>query len=169
MVFAQLTWREGLRDIVTCLNTRPEAIYHLGFREPLARSTLAEANGQRDWRLWEELAKGLMRQARTLYTGEDFGLDLENTVYALDSMTIDLSLTLFPWADFRTTKAGVKMHTQLDLRGPIPTCMQVTNARQHNVPWLDELTLEPGLFTSWIAARWIFSVWAAGRQQVHSL
>jgi hypothetical protein len=146
MVFAQLTWREGLRDIVTCLNASPEALYHLGFRAPLARSTLAEANEQRDWRLWEDLAKGLMRQARTLYAGEDLGLDLENTVYALDSTTIDLSLTLFPWADFRTTKAGVKMHTQLDLRGPIPTCIHVTNARQHDVLWLDELILEPGAF-----------------------
>ena len=146
MVFAQLTWREGLRDIVTCLNARPEALYHLGFSEPLARSTLAEANEQRDWRLWEDLAKGLMSKARTLYAGEDLGLDLENTVYALDSTTIDLSLTLFPWADFRQTKAGVKMHTQLDLRGPIPTCIHVTNARQHDVRWLDELIFEPGAF-----------------------
>jgi hypothetical protein len=146
MVFAQLTWREGLRDIVTCLNARPEALYHLGFCEPVARATLAEANEQRDWRLWEDLAKGLISQARTLYAGEDLGLDLENTVYALDSTTIDLSLTLFPWADFRRTKAGVKIHTQPDLRGPIPTCIHVTNARQHDVLWLDELVLEPGAF-----------------------
>jgi hypothetical protein len=146
MVFAQLTWREGLRDIVTCLNARPEALYHLGFREPVARATLAEANEQRDWRLWEDLAKGLISQARALYAVEDLGLDLENTLYALDSTTIDLSLTLFPWADFRRTKAGVKIHTQLDLRGPIPTCIHVTNARQHDVLWLDELVLEPGAF-----------------------
>ena len=146
MVFAQLTWREGLRDIVTCLNARPEALYHLGFREPVARATLAEANEQRDWRLWEDLAKGLISQARTLYAGEDLGLDLEHTIYALDSTTIDLSLTLFPWADFRQTKAGVKIHTQLDLRGPIPTCIHVTNARQHDVLWLDERVLEPGAF-----------------------
>jgi hypothetical protein len=146
MVFAQLTWREGLRDIVTCLNARPEALYHLGFRESVARATLAEANEQRDWRLWEDLAKGLISQARTLYAGEDLGLDLEHTVYALDSTTIDLSLTLFPWADFCRTKAGVKIHTQLDLRGPIPTCIHVTNARQHDVLWLDELVLEPGAF-----------------------
>ena len=146
MVFAQLTWREGLRDIATCLNARPEALYHLGFREPVARATLAEANEQRDWRLWEDLAKGLISQARTLYAGEDLGLDLEHTLYALDSTTIDLSLTLFPWADFRRTKAGVKIHTQLDLRGPIPTCIHVTNARQHDVLWLDELVLEPGAF-----------------------
>lgn len=146
MVFAQLTWREGLRDIVTCLNARPEALYHLGFGEPVARATLAEANEQRDWRLWADLAKGLISQARTLYAGEDLGLDLEHTLYALDSTTIDLSLTLFPWADFRRTKAGVKIHTQLDLRGPIPTCIHVTNARQHDVLWLDELFLEPGAF-----------------------
>jgi Domain of unknown function (DUF4372) len=143
MVFAQLTWREGLRDIATCLNAKPEALYHLGFHEPVAKSTLADANEQRDWRLWEDLAKKLMGQARTLYVGEDLGLELENTVYALDSTTIDLSLTLFPWADFRRTKAGIKMHTQLDLRGPIPTCIYITNARQHDVRWLDELVFEP--------------------------
>ena len=146
MAFAQLTWREGLRDIATCLNAKPEALYHLGFREPVAKSTLAEANEQRDWRLWEDLAQHLMRKARTLYAGEDLGLELENTVYALDSTTIDLSLTLFPWADFRRTKAGIKMHTQVDLRGPIPTCLHITNARQHDVRWLDELLFEPGAF-----------------------
>jgi hypothetical protein len=146
MAFAQLTWREGLRDIATCLNAKPEALYHLGFREPVAKSTLADANEQRDWRLWEELAKGLMRKARALYAGEDLGLELENTVYALDSTTIDLSLTLFPWADFRRTKAGIKMHTQIDLRGPIPTCIHITGARQHDVLWLDQLLFEPGAF-----------------------
>lgn len=146
MAFAQLTWREGLRDIATCLNARPEALYHLGFRQKVARYTLADANEQRDWRLWEDLAKGLMRKARALYAGEDLGVELENTVYALDSTTIDLSLTLFPWADFRSTKAGIKMHTQLDLRGPIPTCVHVTEARQHDVRWLDELFFESGAF-----------------------
>lgn len=152
MAFAQLTWREGLRDIVTCLNARPEALYHLGFSEPVARSTLADANDVRDWRLWEDLAKGLIRKARALYAGEDLGIDLENTIYALDSTTIDLSLTLFPWADFRTTKAGVKMHTQLDLRGPIPACIHVSNARQHDVLWLDELVFEAGAFVdTWIS------------------
>lgn len=144
MAFAQLTWREGLRDIATCLNARPAALYHLGFGEPVAKSTLADANEQRDWRLWEDLAKTLMRKARTLYAGEGLGLELENTVYALDSTTIDLSLTLFPWADFRRTKAGVKLHTQIDLRGPIPTCIHITGARQHDVRWLDELCFEPG-------------------------
>ena len=146
MAFAQLTWREGLRDITTCLNARPEALYHLGFREKVAKSTLADANEQRDWRLWEDLARGLMRKARSLYAGEDLGLELENTIYALDSTTIDLSLTLFPWADFRSTKAGIKMHTQLDLRGPIPTCIHITEARQHDVRWLDELFFESGAF-----------------------
>jgi hypothetical protein len=139
MAFAQLTWREGLRDIVDCLNARPSTRYHLGFREPLAKSTLADANEQRDWRLWEDLAKNLMRKARPLYGREDLGLDLDNTVYALDSTTVDLSLTLFPWADFRKTKAGIKIHTQIDLRGPIPTCLFITGARQHDVLWLDEL------------------------------
>jgi hypothetical protein len=146
MAFAQLTWRAGLRDIATCLNAKPEALYHLGFRESVAKSTLADANEQRDWRLWADLAKSLMRQARTLYAGEDLGLELENTVYALDSTTIDLSLTLFPWADFRRTKAGIKLHTQLDLRGPIPTCIHITGARQHDVLWLDELFFDPGAF-----------------------
>jgi len=146
MAFAQLTWREGLRDIATCLNAKPEALYHWGFREPVAKTTLAEANEQRDWRLWEDLAKHLMRKARTLYAGEDLGLELENTVYALDSTTIDLSLTLFPWTAFRRTKAGIKMHTQVDLRGPIPTCIHITHARQHDVRWLDELVFEPGAF-----------------------
>ena len=146
MAFAQLTWREGLRDIVDCLNARPQTLYHLGFREPIARSTLADANEQRDWRLWEDLAKTLMRKARPLYSGEDLGLDISNTVYALDSTTVDLSLTLFPWADFRKTKAGIKMHTQIDLRGPIPTCIFITGARQHDVLWLDELVFEAGAF-----------------------
>jgi len=146
MAFAQLTWREGLRDIATCLNAKPEALYHLGFLEPVAKSTLADANEQRDGRLWEDLAKSLMNKARILYAGEDLGLELENTVYALDSTTIDLSLTLFPWADFRRTKAGIKMHTQLDLRGPIPTCISITRARQHDVLWLDELLFEQGAF-----------------------
>ena len=146
MAFAQLTWREGLRDIATCINARSEALYHLGFREPVAKSTLADANEQRDWRLWEDLAKGLMRKARILYAGEDLGLELENTVYALDSTTIDLSLSLFPWADFRSTKAGIKMHTQLDLRGPIPTCIHITGARKADVHWLDDLLFEAGAF-----------------------
>ena len=146
MVFAQLTSRDGLRDIATCLNARPETLYHLGFTGKVARSTLADANESRDWRIWEDLAKSLIRKARPLYVGEDLGVDLDNTIYALDSTTIDLSLTLFNWADFRQTKAGIKMHTQIDLRGPIPTCICITGARQHDVGWLDELFFEAGAF-----------------------
>ena len=146
MVFAQMTWREGLRDIEACLNAKPEALYHLGFSEPIARSTLADANEGRDWRLWRDLAAGLIAKARRLYAHEDLGLQLANTVYALDSTTIDLSLSLFGWADFRSTKAGVKLHTQLDLRGPIPTVIDITPARQHDVLWLDDLLFEPGAF-----------------------
>ena len=146
MVFAQMTSRDGLRDIATCLNARPETLYHLGFTEPVAKSTLAEANENRDWRIWEDLAKSLIRKAKPLYAEEDLGIDLDNTIYALDSTTIDLSLTLFPWADFRQTKAGIKMHTQIDLRGPIPTCINITGARQHDVGWLDSLFFEAGAF-----------------------
>ena len=146
MVFAQMTCRDGLRDIATCLNARTETLYHLGFTEPVAKSTLADANETRDWRIWEDLAKSLMKKARPLYAGEDLGLDLDNTIYALDSTTIDLSLTLFPWADFRQTKAGIKLHTQIDLRGPIPTCICITGARQHDVGWLDSLLFEAGAF-----------------------
>ena len=146
MVFAQMTSRESLRDITTCLNARAETLYHLGFTEPVAKLTLADANDQRDWRIWEDIAKSLMRKARPLHAGEDLGLDLENTIYALDSTTIDLSLTLFPWADFRQAKAGIKVHTQIDLRGPIPTCINITGARQHDVGWLDSLLFEAGAF-----------------------
>lgn len=146
MVFAQLTWRDGLRDIATCLNSKPSTLHHLGFTVPVAKSTLADANESRNWRIWEDLAKNLMRNARPLYVGEDLGLDLDNTIYALDSTTIDLTLTLFPWADFRQTKAGIKMHTQIDLRGPIPTCIDITGARQHDVGWLDGLSFEAGAF-----------------------
>lgn len=146
MVFAQLTWRDSLRDIEACLNAKTETLYHLGFTKPIARTTLAEANEGRDWRLWRDLAMGLITKARRLYVGEDLGLELENTVYALDSTTIDLSLTLFGWADFRSTKAGIKMHTQLDLRGPIPTVIDITPARQHDVRWLDALVFEAGAF-----------------------
>jgi hypothetical protein len=146
MVFAQMTSRDGLRDIATCLNAKSDTLYHLGFTEPVAKSTLADANENRDWRIWEDLAKSLMRKARPLYAGEDLGIDLDDTIYAPDSTTIDLSLTLFPWADFRQTKAGIKMHTQIDLRGPIPTCINITGARQHDVGWLDSLFFEAGAF-----------------------
>lgn len=144
MAFAQLTWREGLRDIVDCLNAQPEALHHLGFISPLAKSTLADANESRDWRIWEGVAKGLIRKARKLYANEELEVDLNHSIYALDSSTIDLSLTLFPWATFRETKAGIKLHTQIDLRGPIPTCIHITEARKHDVNWLDSLIFEPG-------------------------
>jgi hypothetical protein len=139
-----LTWRNGLRDIEACLNSKPEALYHLGFQEPVAKSTLADANEKRDWRLWEDLAKSLINRARNLYQGESLGLELDNTVYALDSSTIDLTMSVFPWAKFRSTKSGIKLHTQLDLRGPIPVCIYISEARVNDIKWLDELIFEPG-------------------------
>jgi hypothetical protein len=147
MVLAQLTGREGLRDRVDCLHAKPQALYHLGFREPVARSTLADANEQRDWRRWQDLGQMLIRKARPLYAGEDLGIGLENTLYALDSTTIELSLTLFPWADFRETKSAIKMRTHTDLRGSIPACALIRPARSHDVLWLDELLFEPGAFS----------------------
>ena len=146
MVFAQLTWREGLRDIETSLNARPECLYHLGFEKPIARSTLAEANEQRDWRVWQDLGHWLIPKARKLYEAEDLGLELDSSIYALDSTTIDLCLKLFPWADFRSTKAGIKMHTQLDLRGSIPSVIDITPAKKADVRWLDDLPFESGSF-----------------------
>lgn len=146
MAFAQLTWRNGLRDIESCLNAKPEALYHLGFSQPVAKSTLADANETRDWRLWEDLAKGLIKQARKLYQGESLGLDLENAIYALDSSTIDLTMSMFPWANFRSTKSGIKIHTLLDLRGPIPVCIFISDAKLADVNSLDELIFEPGAF-----------------------
>ncbi|MFI0347247.1 MAG: IS4 family transposase [Chthoniobacterales bacterium] len=145
MVFAQLTRREGLRDIETCFNARPECLYHLGFEKPIARSTLAEANEQRDWRIWQDLGLWLIAKARKLYESEDIGLELDNSIYALDSTTIDLCLKLFPWADFRSTKAGIKMHTQLDLRGSIPSVIDIP-AKKADVKWLDDLIFEAGSF-----------------------
>jgi hypothetical protein len=139
-----LTWRNGLRDIEACLNSKPEALYHLGFQEPVAKSTLADANEKRDWRLWEDLAKSLINRARNLYQGESLGLELDNTVYALDSSTIDLTMSVFPWAKFRSTKSGIKLHTQLDLRGPIPVCIYISEAKVNDIKWLDELIFEPG-------------------------
>ena len=122
MAFAQLTYRESLRDIEACLLAQAAKLYHMGFREPVARSTLADANESRDWRIWEAFAGHLIIQARELYLSEDLGLDLTNTVYALDSTTIDLCLSVFPWAHFRSTKAAVKMHTLLDLKGVTAGC-----------------------------------------------
>ena len=144
MAFAQLTYRESLRDIETCLAAQAAKLYHLGFREPVRRSTLADANETRDWRIYAELAHRLIAQARKLYTNEDLGLDLNSTVYALDSTTIDLCLSLFRWAHFRTTKAAVKMHTLLDLRGSIPSFIYISDGKLHDVHALDLLLPEPG-------------------------
>jgi hypothetical protein len=144
MAFAQLTYRESLRDIETCLSAQAAKLYHMGFREPVRRSTLADANESRDWRIWADFAQRLIIQAQTLYAREDVGLELTNTVYALDSTTIDLCLSLFPWAHFRSTKAAVKMHTLLDLRGSIPSFIHVSDGKLHDVHALDLLPLEPG-------------------------
>ncbi len=144
MAFAQLTYRESLRDIETCLSAQAAKLYHMGFREPVRRSTLADANESRDWRIWADFAQRLIIQARALYASEDLGLELTNTVYALDSTTIDLCLSLFPWAHFRSTKAAVKMHTLLDLKGSIPSFIHVSDGRLHDVHALDLLPLEPG-------------------------
>jgi len=144
MAFAQLTYRESLRDIETCLSVQATKLYHMGFREPIRRSTLADANETRDWRIYADLAQRLIVQARKLYAKEDLGLDLANTVYALDSTTIDLCLSVFPWAHFRTTKAAVKMHTLLDLRGNIPSFIHISDGKLHDVHALDLLLPEPG-------------------------
>src|SRR5262249_14759374 len=144
MAFAQLTYRESLRDIETCLSVQASKLYSMGFRDPVRRSTLADANEVRDWRIYAELAQRLIVQARRLYTNEDLGFDLANTVYALDSTTIDLCLAVFPWAQFRTTKAAVKMHTLLDLRGNIPSFIHVSDGKLHDVHALDMLLPEPG-------------------------
>jgi len=144
MAFAQLTYRESLRDIEACLSAQASKLYHMGFSEPVRRSTLADANESRDWRIYADLAQRLIRQARKLYATEDLGLDLTNTVYALDSTTIDLCLSVFPWAHFRSTKAAVKMHTLIDLRGNIPSFIHVSDGKLADVHTLDLLILEPG-------------------------
>ena len=146
MAFAQLTYRESLRDIEACLRSRSNLLYHLGIRGNVARSTLADANEQRDWRIYADLAQWLIARARKLYAQEDMGVDLDETLYALDSTTIDLCLTLFPWARFGRHKAAVKMHTLLDLRGAIPTFIRITEGKLHDVHFLDELILEAGAF-----------------------
>lgn len=146
MAFAQITFRESLADIEICLRSRGEQLYHLGFRSSVAHSTLADANGTRDWRIYAELAQGLIRRARKLYAQESLDIELEQTVYALDSTTIDLCLALFPWARFRSTKAAIKLHTLLDVRGPIPTMIAISDGKQADVRILDELIPEPGAF-----------------------
>jgi hypothetical protein len=146
MGFAQLTYRESLRDIEACLRSRKEKLYHLGIRGRVSRSTLAEANEKRDWRMYADFCQILISQARSLYADEDFGVELKETAYALDSTTIDLCLSLFPWASFRKHKAAVKMHTLLDLRGNIPSFIEITEGTLHDVNILDILVPEPGSF-----------------------
>lgn len=146
MSFAQITYRDSLADIEVCLRSRQDQLYRLGFRSTIAHSTLADANSSRDWRIYHDLAQGLIARARRLYASESFGVELEQTVYALDSTTIDLCLSLFPWARFRSTKAAVKLHTLLDLRGPIPTMISITEGKKGDVTVLDDLILEPGAF-----------------------
>ena len=146
MAFAQLTWRESLRDIEVTLGANSSKLYAMGFRHSVHRSTLADANESRDWRIWSDLAAVLIRRARKLYLDEDLGLDLKNTVYALDATTIDLCLSLFDWAPFRKAKAAVKLHTLLDLRGSIPAFIHISNGKMHEVNVLDILVLEPGAF-----------------------
>ena len=146
LAFAQLTYRESLRDIVTCLNAMSNKLYHMGFRARISRSTLADANERRDWRIYAEFAQILIGIARDLYRDDPFILDLNETIYALDSSTIDLCLSLFPWASFRKKKAAIKMHTLLDLQGNIPVFIKITDGKVHDVNILDELTPEPGAF-----------------------
>ena len=143
MAFAQLTYRESLRDIEACLSAQASKLYHMGFREPIRRSTLSDANEARDWRIYADFAL-LIRQARQLYAADSFGVELAETVYALDSTTIDLCLSVFPWAPFRATKAAVKMHTLLDLRGAIPSFLHISDGKLHDVNVLDLLIPEAG-------------------------
>jgi hypothetical protein len=144
MAFAQLTYRESLRDIEVCLSAQSAKLYHMGLRQETKRSTLADTNEARDWRIHAEFAQHLIEQARKLYTGDSFGIELSNTVYALDSTTIDLCLSLFPWALFRTTKSAVKMHTLLDLRGNIPSFIHISDGKLGDIKALDILVLEAG-------------------------
>jgi hypothetical protein len=146
LAFAQLTYRESLRDIESCLRTMKSRLYHMGFRGQVSRNTLAHANETRDWRIYADFAQVLIAQARALYANEDLGLELKNTVYAFDSTTIDLCLSLFPWAVFRQRKGAVKLHTLLDLRGSIPSFIKITDGKTHDMRILDDLIPEPGCF-----------------------
>jgi hypothetical protein len=146
MAFAQLTYRESLRDIEACLRAQAGKLYHMGIKSRVSRSTLADANEMRDWRIYAEFAQSLIGIARRLYAGEPFGVDLKDTVYALDASTIDLCLSVFPWAPFRSTKAAIKLHTLLDLRGNIPTFLHISDGKLHDVHVLDLLLPEPGAF-----------------------
>jgi len=144
MAFAQITYRQSLRDIETCLRAMQSKLYHCGIRGNVSRNTLANANENRDWRIYADFAQILINKARTLYANEDFGIQLNREVYALDSTTIDLCLSLFPWAKFRKHKAAVKVHTLMDLKGSIPTFIRITDGKIHDVNILDDLVLEPG-------------------------
>ena len=144
MAFAQITYRQSLRDIEACLRAMQPKLYHCGMRGNVSRNTLANANAYRDWRIYADFAQVLISKARALYANEDFGMQLDREVYALDSTTIDLCLSLFPWAKFRRHKAAVKVHTLMDLKGSIPTFIHITDGKVHDVNFLDELILEPG-------------------------
>jgi hypothetical protein len=146
MAFAQLTYRESLRDIEACLNAQPNKLYAMGFRSPVRRSTLADANELRDWRIYAELAERLMAQARKLYAQESLGMDLNAAAYALDSTTIELCLSLFPWAYFRPTQSAIKMHTLLDLHGSIPAFIRITTGETSDLPILDQIVCQPGAY-----------------------
>lgn len=146
LAFAQLTFRESLRDIEACLNSRTGQLYHLGLRGPVHRSTLADANETRSWRIYADLAQGLLSQARRLYAQDPLAVELKEMVYALDASVIDLSLSLFPWAQFDRERSALKLHTQLDLRGPVPANVLITPAKTQEVSWLDSLVIEPGAF-----------------------
>ena len=146
MAFAQLTYRESLRDVEVCLRAHQDKLYHMGIRGTVSRNTLANANKVRDWRIYAELAQALIRVARPLYADDDLGLDLDDTVYALDSSTIDLCLSVFPWALFRSTKSAIKLHTLLDLCGNIPTFIHISDGKLHDVKVLDLLIPEAGAF-----------------------
>lgn len=146
MAFAQLTYRESLRDIEACLRAQKSKLYHMGIRSAISRNNLANANKVRDWRIYADLAHSLIQTARKLYLGDSFAVELDSTVYALDATTIDLCLSMFPWADFRKNKGAVKLHTLLDLRGNIPTFIYISDGKLHEVNTLDLIPLEPGAF-----------------------
>ena len=146
MAFAQLTYRESLRDIEACLRAQKSKLYHMGIRSSVSRNNLANANKVRDWRIYADLAHSLIQTARKLYVNDSFGLELENTVYALDATTIDLCLSMFPWANFRKNKGAIKLHTLLDLRGSIPTFIHISDGKLHEVNTLDIVPLEAGAF-----------------------
>ena len=146
MAFAQLSYRESLRDIQSCLRAMQNKLYHMGIRGNISKSTLADANEKRDWRIYADFAQVLINTARDLYVDDDFGVELDETVYALDSSTIDLCLSLFPWARFRKTKGAIKLHTLLDLRGNIPSFISITDGKVHDVNILDTLIADPGSF-----------------------